>query len=159
MFAENLKYLREKHNMEQLELAQKLGRKSSSSISEWEKGKYTPKIGVLNDIAKLFKVDIDDLMNIDLSLHTSKDNIISIYNQLEKSRQEKVYSYAEEQLEEQHTKNKKFSSLEEYRKKVPDAIDTLAAHSADRTRKYTDEEIENIKDILDSMIEEHKNNK
>ena len=44
MFAENLKFLREKYNIDQQELAEKLGRKSSSSISEWEKGKYTPKV-------------------------------------------------------------------------------------------------------------------
>lgn len=68
MFAENLKYLRKKHDMEQIELANKLGRKSSSSISEWEKGKYTPKLKTLNEISKIFGVDIDDLMNIDLSL-------------------------------------------------------------------------------------------
>lgn len=54
MFSKNLKFLREKKNMEQLELAEMLGRKSSSSISEWEKGKYTPRIGTLNDIAKIF---------------------------------------------------------------------------------------------------------
>lgn len=67
MFGKNLKYLREKHNMEQVELAQKLGRKSASSISEWEKGKYTPKIKVLNEICKIFNVNIDDLMTVDLS--------------------------------------------------------------------------------------------
>lgn len=59
--------------MEQMELAEKLGRKSSSSISEWEKGKYTPKIKVLNEIAKIFNIEIDDLMNVDLSL--TEDNI------------------------------------------------------------------------------------
>lgn len=102
MFAENLKYLREKYNMEQLELAEKLGRKSSSSISEWEKGKYTPKLKTLNEIAKLFKVDIDDLMNIDLSLELKGYSIVDIYNQLEKPRQKKVYNYAESLLEEQN---------------------------------------------------------
>ncbi|HCC1497671.1 TPA: helix-turn-helix transcriptional regulator, partial [Enterococcus faecium] len=49
MFAENLKFLREKYNIDQQELAEKLGRKSSSSISEWEKGKYTPKLKTLNE--------------------------------------------------------------------------------------------------------------
>lgn len=67
MFGQNLKYLREKHNLEQLELAEMLGRKSASSISEWEKGKYTPKIKVLNQLTKIFNVSIDDLMEKDLS--------------------------------------------------------------------------------------------
>lgn len=105
MFSKNLKFLREKKNMEQLELAEMLGRKSSSSISEWEKGKYTPRIGTLNDIAKIFKVDIDDLMTKDLSKNNNSavPSIEIVYNQLEKPRQTKVYNFAEQQLEEQNS--------------------------------------------------------
>lgn len=72
MFAKNLRYLREKSGMEQMDLAKELGRKSSSSISEWEKGKYTPKMGVLSQIAKIFNVNIDDLMERDLSNPSSQ---------------------------------------------------------------------------------------
>lgn len=72
MFAKNLRYLREKSGMEQMDLAKELGRKSSSSISEWEKGKYTPKMGVLSQIAKIFNVNIDDLMEKDLSNPSSQ---------------------------------------------------------------------------------------
>lgn len=67
MFSENLKFLRQKHHMEQIDLAHKLGRKSASSISEWEKGKYTPKMKTLIKIAEIFSVNIDDLMIEDLS--------------------------------------------------------------------------------------------
>lgn len=67
LFAKNIKYLRNKFGMEQIDLANRLGRKSSSSVSEWEKGKYTPKMGVLNDIAEAFNVSISDLMSSDLS--------------------------------------------------------------------------------------------
>ena len=72
-FGKNLKYLREKSGMEQIELAKRLGKKSSSSISEWEKGVYTPKSGVLSDIAKIFRVNLHDLMNEDLSTHCYHD--------------------------------------------------------------------------------------
>lgn len=72
MFAKNLRYLREKSGMEQMDLARELGRKSASSISEWEKGKYTPKMGTLSQIAKIFNVNIDDLMEKDLSNPTSQ---------------------------------------------------------------------------------------
>ncbi|WP_273709216.1 XRE family transcriptional regulator [Leuconostoc mesenteroides] len=103
MFANNLKYLREKHNMDQLDLAIKLGRKSSSSVSEWEKGKYTPKIGVLNDIAEIFNVSITDLMNKDLSLETeSRDGLLRIYDKLKPNRQKIVYETAEQQYNEQN---------------------------------------------------------
>ncbi|MDU9326059.1 LexA family protein [Staphylococcus pseudintermedius] len=67
MFSKNLKCLRKKHDMEQIDLAKKLGRKSASSISEWEKGKYTPKMKTLSELARLFNVSINDLMEKDLS--------------------------------------------------------------------------------------------
>lgn len=66
MFSKNLKYLRKKNGMEQLDLAKRLGRKSASSISEWERGTYTPKAGILADISKVFGISLDRLMNEDL---------------------------------------------------------------------------------------------
>ena len=75
MFSQNLKYLREKKGMEQLDLAKALGRKSASSISEWEKGKYTPKMKTLNEISKLFNVNIDDLMTKDLYIDQNPQTI------------------------------------------------------------------------------------
>lgn len=67
-FGRNLKYLRERRGMEQIELAKLLGKKSSSSVSEWEKGTYTPKSGVLSDISKIFNVSLHDLMNEDMTI-------------------------------------------------------------------------------------------
>ena len=103
MFANNLRYLREKHGMDQIDLAMKLGRKSSSSVSEWEKGKYTPKIGVLNDIAEIFGVSITDLMNKDLSHAVdNRVNLIRMYDTLNGERQTNVYNYTEQQYNEQN---------------------------------------------------------
>ncbi|MCT7696295.1 MAG: helix-turn-helix domain-containing protein [Lactobacillus iners] len=108
MFSTNLKYLRKKYNMEQLELAYKLGRKSGSTISEWEKGSYTPKIKVLAQIADIFHVDLDDLMNKDLTNSQTKVDKDSLVEQIAEtssllhiSRQARVYNYAREQLDEQ----------------------------------------------------------
>ena len=78
MFAKNLKYLRAKRGIEQIELARMLGKKSGSSISSWESGTYTPKIGTLAKIADIFNVDLDDLMNIDLSDASTPTNLVPI---------------------------------------------------------------------------------
>ena len=104
MFSKNLSYLRNKHGMEQLDLAIALGRKSSSSVSEWERGKYTPKIKTLAEIANIFNVDLDDLMNKDLSKEqvSTLDQIISTSNKLTPPRQHNVLNYAENQLDEQN---------------------------------------------------------
>ncbi|KRM73043.1 XRE family transcriptional regulator [Lacticaseibacillus brantae] len=66
MFSNNLKYLRKSRGLDQAQLADALN-KSASTISEWETNKYTPKIGILADIAGFFDVKLDDLMNEDLS--------------------------------------------------------------------------------------------
>lgn len=109
MFSDNLKYLREKNNMSQIELAIKLGRKSTSSISEWEKGKYQPKAGVLSDIAHIFNVNLDDLMNKDLrnenEASSPKLDVLSIFNQLNLKRQQASYNYISNQLKEQRNNN------------------------------------------------------
>lgn len=110
MFAKNLKNLRLQHNMEQIDLAYRLGRKSSSSISEWESGKYTPKAGILSDISEIFNVSLSDLMNKDLSETTqtkssTKTILDNIFNKLEKPRQEIVINTAKEQLDEQNKEN------------------------------------------------------
>lgn len=66
-FASNLKYLRLKFNMTQLDLAHKLGRKGTSTISEWEKGKYQPKKETLHELTIIFKIRLDDLLYRDLT--------------------------------------------------------------------------------------------
>ncbi|WP_422218971.1 S24 family peptidase [Leuconostoc falkenbergense] len=84
-------------------MALKLGRKSSSSVSEWEKGKYTPKIGVLNDIAEIFGVSITDLMNKDLSdTVDNRADVIRMYDSLNNERQNNVYNYTKQQYNEQN---------------------------------------------------------
>ncbi|WP_270608696.1 helix-turn-helix domain-containing protein [Enterococcus thailandicus] len=145
MFSKNLKYLRQIHDMEQIELAQKLGRKSSSSISEWEKGKYTPKIGTLNDIAEIFNVSIFDLMNTDLSVQSSEklDDINYIYEQLNNENKHATYNFAKQKLNEQN----KIVSLNT----SDDEIFTLAAHSNDPNHIHSDEEISEINDFLDEI--------
>lgn len=77
-FAENLKYLRNKHNLYQSDLADHLNMRSTSSISEWESGKHTPEVGVLNQLAKYFHVSLKDLMETDLSIMTS--NVETVQN-------------------------------------------------------------------------------
>lgn len=106
-FAANLKYLRQKYNMEQLELANRLGRKSSSSISEWEKGRYTPKAGILNDISEIFNIPLSQLMNEDLtsSNETTLDKINKISSLLKEPRRKAVLNIAREQLTEQQREN------------------------------------------------------
>lgn len=74
-FGENLRYLREKHGIEQTQIAELTGLKSASAVSEWEKGVRIPKIGVLVKLGEFFNVSVDDLVHYDMTqsqMHVSK---------------------------------------------------------------------------------------
>lgn len=64
-FSSNLRFLRQREGLDQVDLAKKLGRKSSASISEWEKGKYAPKASVLAEIATIFDVSLSELLMVE----------------------------------------------------------------------------------------------
>ena len=61
----NLKYLRGKRGLTQVELAKKL-EKTSAAISDYEKGKSTPPMEVAFRICALFNISLDDFARRDL---------------------------------------------------------------------------------------------
>ncbi len=83
--AQNIVSLRQKNNLTQSELGEKLNY-SDKSVSKWERGEATPSIEVLKDIANIFNVSIDFLTNEHLNdeydkkynLKENKTNKISI---------------------------------------------------------------------------------
>ena len=163
-FAINLKYLRQKNNMEQLELANLLGRKSSSFVSEWEKGKYTPKAGVLNDIAKIFSIPLSKLMNENLSEQsiTILDKINQISSELDEPRQKVVLDTASSQLKEQKKENAKVVSIKtEQQKQGIDLADLVDDSKVDWDkwvsfdgRPLTDDVKEAMKRLLGKRLED-----
>lgn len=86
--------------MSQAELSRQTGI-SKSSINEWLRGKYEPKQDKIYLLSKALEVDPAWLMGAS-DLFDMNKHIMSIYNQLEPSRQEKVYNYANNQLIEQN---------------------------------------------------------
>ncbi|WP_372776620.1 XRE family transcriptional regulator [Mangrovibacterium sp.] len=63
--SENLKFLRQSHQMTQQELAEKIGLKKSH-IGAYEEGRATPKISAIQQIAVLFRLTLDQLIGVDL---------------------------------------------------------------------------------------------
>ena len=62
----NIKYLRQQKNMTQDQLADYLG-VSYQAVSKWETGANSPDIGLLPQIAKCFKVSLDNLFAENIS--------------------------------------------------------------------------------------------
>lgn len=70
---ENIKFLRSKSGMSQEELAKKLGYKSYTTITKWESGVSEPTLKVVNKIANLFGISVNDLCYTRLN-HPECDN-------------------------------------------------------------------------------------
>lgn len=98
--ANNIRYLRKKHNWSQEDLAEKLGKKSYTTIQKWESGVGAPTFKTLLDMAEVFSVDIDALAKADLEAGTNdvvlsltESALIADYRSLNLEGQEKVQGY------------------------------------------------------------------
>ena len=90
-----LRELRIKNNMTQNDIAIKLG-VSGQTILNWENGIYEPKINQLIELADIFGVSVDYLIE-----HNKKANIINVVcNELEKIPHEDFIKFIKECLEE-----------------------------------------------------------
>ena len=98
IFGQMIDYFRNENSLTMEELVRRLG-KNKSSISRWISGERYPKIEEIEEIAKYFNTDVETLI---FGFNTKINDITSIYNQLTTTRQERVYNYAEEQLNEQN---------------------------------------------------------
>ena len=65
--AENIRFLRKEKEYSQDYVAEKLGYKSYTTIQKWESGVSEPTVKKLKELANLFNVDMDDLINKQLS--------------------------------------------------------------------------------------------
>lgn len=101
IFSNNLKYLRAKYHIEQRAVAQKLGKKGGSSVANWEKGIAIPNLEVLIQLAHIFDVSVDELVQIPL-FESSFPSINGLYLQLNRERKQSVYYHARKELNEQN---------------------------------------------------------
>ncbi|MBR2701100.1 MAG: helix-turn-helix domain-containing protein [Erysipelotrichaceae bacterium] len=72
-FGRNLRYLRRKNNISQPTLAEQLGYTSFTTIQKWEDGSAVPPYKTIKKISRLFGVETDDLMNLDLAKQVNSE--------------------------------------------------------------------------------------
>lgn len=88
-----LRELRNKHSLTQSEIAQNLG-VTSQTILNWENGIYEPKINQLIQLADLFNVSVDYLIERKISNQNADD----ICHELEKISKEDLLSFIRSSL-------------------------------------------------------------
>lgn len=62
----NLRYLRKKHGFGQPFIAEKLNKKSYTTIQKWESGDAEPSLKEVYILAEMYGVNIDDFVKIDI---------------------------------------------------------------------------------------------
>lgn len=67
-FSQNLKYLRKQSGKSQPEVCEEMGYSSRSRLANYEGGVSTPNVEDLITLAKYYDVNIDDLLNRDISI-------------------------------------------------------------------------------------------
>ena len=129
MIGSKIRELRKKHNLTLDELANNLNNRypetmnfNKGKISKWENDKEEPRLSSVKILADYFDVPLD-------YFNGNEVEILPIYNKLEKPRQEKVLSYAKDQLEEQESSNNismfdKYQDDEDY---ITDYVEGLVA--------------------------------
>ena len=64
--AKNIRYLRKRSGLSQLQVAEKFGYDNYTTIQKWESEKSDPPVKVVKGLSELFNVNIDDLVKVDL---------------------------------------------------------------------------------------------
>lgn len=132
---QRMKLRRQEINLSAEKLAEKLG-VSKTTIYRYEKGEIEKfPIELVEPIAKALNTTPAYIMGWEV-----KDDINIIYNQLEDSRQRKVYSYAKYELDEQNKLNHSDDIL-------------IAAHKNDN---LTDEEEAEVQAYIDKIKKRNK---
>lgn len=105
-FGKILKYLREKNELLQIELAQELNT-STSVISNWENGKFEPSIDQLKFLADYFNVSIDYLIGYTNTNQNELEQKLKEAKKLAKELQKYYHEAEQKTFEWFENKNKK----------------------------------------------------
>mgnify|MGYP000851683034 CR=1 FL=1 len=98
---QKIKYFREQKRWTQTDLAKKVGI-GKTAVANYESGLRSPKQDILFDLAKVFDISINEFFPETV---VKENNIASIYFKLKPPRQQNVYNYAKDQLEQQNHPN------------------------------------------------------
>lgn len=101
---EKIKYYRKLNKMTQEELASKLNT-TKQAVSRYEKGTRKANQDILFQLCDIFNISIDDFFPSSEANNSELDELIATYNTLHHPRQQKVYNFAKEQLDEQEAES------------------------------------------------------
>lgn len=95
MLAKNIRTLRKEHNMSQDELAQKLQKKSYTTIQKWESGVSEPSVSDVYRMAELFGMSMSEMVNENIETMSPKEKeLIAVFKNLNEENKDKLLRIA-----------------------------------------------------------------
>lgn len=150
IIATQISYLRNKYGMTQEDLAVKIG-VSKQTVSNWETGLKTPRMGAIQNLSDLFNVTKSYIIE---GSEDSSNEITSIYNQLDSQNKKEVINFAKFKLN--HQQNQDKENIVRLDINSDDLEDnTLAAHLVDPEKEFTSKEIDSLKEYLNNAKKEY----
>lgn len=150
VIGKQISFLRSKYGMTQEELGIKLG-VSKQTISNWETGLKTPRMGSIQKLAALFNVKKSFIIE---GVEDNTEEILNIYEKLNEQRKNEVVDFAKFKLQEQNKENEKKSKESNIKKFHPaknnaedettETDDPYAVFAAHIDDDATEEEMEEI---------------
>lgn len=161
--ADNIRYLRKKLGWSQEKLAEMLGL-NRGNIASYEKGMAEPKLENLIKMMELFKIEIKDLVEIDLSGMEKLGNEISRLG--EKENEDDEYLKKKEKLLEQlvnrDEKLKYFVKHSDQMQKILEGFKSFHQFKMSNGRRLSDDvkkisgDYERLLELMESMIQTNK---
>ncbi|WP_242327800.1 helix-turn-helix domain-containing protein [Lactococcus lactis] len=153
--AQNLKRLLAAKGLNPHQFSEIMGFKYTT-VMNWIKANTYPRIDKIEMMAQYFGVDKSDLVEEYIETNSILSKITKISSQLEKTRQDKVLNFAENEMKEQEQEKKKVISLENNdniltEEELQIAVDQAVAFGG---RRLNDEEKEMAKQLLRKTWEE-----
>ncbi|EMF0380245.1 transcriptional regulator [Enterococcus hirae] len=143
VMANNINHYMKKYGIDRKKLSSDLGI-SYTTLTDWIKGKTYPRIDKIEMLANYFNISKSDLVeNKSEEKNLLIEKTLSTMKKIDDEKKQKVYDFAQKQLEIQT--NERITSIS---KTNDEEIYTLAAHSPDPNREYSEEDIEHIQSVL-----------
>lgn len=135
--------LRDRFGFTQEDLANKLG-VSKQTISNWETGLKSPRMGAIEKMSQLFNVSKGFIID---GSDDTQDRLLPVFDQLNLENKNRVIDFSIDLLKNQQPK------VVEYPNQNADhnEIHTFAAHRVDDTQTASDEDRKRIHSILDEL--------
>lgn len=137
--------LRDRFGYTQEDLASKIG-VSKQTISNWETGLKSPRMGAIEKMAELFNVSKGFIID---GSDDTKERLLPIFDQLSMENKNRVINYSIELLKNQQPTVTELPSRKN--SNVSAEIPTLAAHRVDENEISSPEEIKRLHSFLDEL--------